>query len=75
MKLEMWTQTDAVTGDILVGIKIPQHLTRTDGEFKWRIIQAVTLALTEKEAQYGGHDTEEGLAALLQLSKRTSGAS
>ena len=67
MMIKMNTSRDMLTGDYLVMIRIPQYLTRTDGEFKWRVIQALTLALTEKEARYGGSDTPEGLQALIEV--------
>lgn len=57
---------DQINGDTLVVIRIPEYVTRTDGEFKWRIAQAVILALTAKET-YPGVDTPEGFQRLLQM--------
>ena len=65
MSVTMKSMTDPLTGDILVQIRISPTMTRTDGEFKWRLIQAITLALTEKEAKYAGADTPEGLTRLI----------
>jgi len=63
LDIKLESAQDPLTGDIRLFLTIPQLLTRTDGEFKWRIIQAIVLALTDKET-YGSADTEEGLQEL-----------
>ncbi len=64
LDIKMRYRRNPLTDDIELLLMIPQRLTRTDGEFKWRVIQAITLALTDKESHYGGADTKEGMEAL-----------
>lgn len=67
INVQMETYQDPNTMDYIVRLRIPITLTRTDGEFKWRVIQAIALALTERETKYAGADTAEGLTALLAV--------
>ncbi len=62
----MQVTRDLVNNDIMLLLRIPDTVCRTDGEFKWRVLQAITLALTEKESRYEGADTVEGLQGLLR---------